>query len=309
MLLGIVLLLIPPEAAWAAFPGQPGKIVFDDAKGEACESERIFTMNPNGSGRRELATGMGAKFSPNGRQIVFTSCKGSMFGQIWAMGADGSDPHEVIAEVIAGDHSLSSPSFSPDGSKLVFLRDEGPGGRDDVWTARADGTHLRRLTDTPHASESCPSYSANGHLIVFASSGDKRASRRHLFTIHPDGSHLRELGPGSQPSTSPDGRLIAYVRHSGIWVMGINGRNAHSIKPQGGPPGAPSTNIFRNFQPTFSPDGRRILFDRETELRPQGPLNRHVFLWTMRLDGRRVQEIPVDLETAIDEYRPDWQAR
>lgn len=304
MLLGIALLLIP-GAAQAAFPGQPGKIVFDDAKGEACESERIFTMNPNGSERRELATGMGAKFSPNGGQIVFTSCKGSMFGQIWAMGADGGDPHDVIA----GNHSLSSPSFSPDGSKLVFLRDEGPGGRDDIWTAGADGTHLRRLTDTPHASESCPSYSANGRLIVFSSSGDKRASKRHLFSIRADGSHLRELGPGSQPSTSPNGRLIAYVRNSGIWVMGINGRNAHPIKPQGGPPGAPSTNIFRNFHPTFSPDGRRILFDRKTELRPQGPLNRHVFLWTIHLDGTHVQKIPVDLETAIDEYRPDWQAR
>ena len=287
--------------AQASSVGRPGKIVFDDS-GHSCDgSARLYTMNPDGADRRELASGVDGSFSPDGRQIAFDSCGGgSIYGSISEIGADGGEPHPLIS----GEHSYSSPSFSADGRSLVFLRYEEPEGREDIWTARADGSHLRRVTSTPHAGELDPSFSPDGKLIVFSSAGDTDTSKRHLFTVRPDGRGLRELGPGTQPSISPNGKLIAYVRHGGIWVMRLDGSGAHVVKPAGGPPGAPRNHRFRGTHPVFSPDGRLILFDREVEFLGQGSLERHVFLWTIRPDGTHIRKLPVEYRDRAGRVQP-----
>jgi Tol biopolymer transport system component len=298
-------LSLPASPVLGAFAGMPGKVLFDDAVDETCDSGHIFTMIPDGSGRRELAVGAQGEFSPDGEEIVFTTCK-PPYSQVSVMGADGSNPHQLIA----GKHSVSAASFSPNGHSLVFVRFENSAGRPDVWTAHADGTHLRQLTATPNASETDPSYAPSGRFLLFSSGGSKRTSKFHIFTMRPSGVQLKNLGLGSEPSISPDGRLIVYVRDNGIWIMGSNGAAAHEIKAAGGPSSSPIGNRFdRNLSPTFSPNGKSILFAREPELRENGPLNKHILLWTMRLDGSHVQKIGVDLETAVDEFRPDWQAR
>jgi Tol biopolymer transport system component len=304
-LIAAATVLASTPLAQASPVGRHGEIVFDDS-GRSCDgAARLYTIDPNGDDRRELASGVDGSFSPDGRQIAFDSCGGgSIYGAISEVAAGGGEPHLLIS----GDHSYSSPSFSPDGRSLVFLRYEEPEGREDIWMARADGSHLRRVTSTPHASELAPSFTPDGKLIVFSSAGDTDASKRHLFTVRPDGRGLRELGPGTQPSISPNGKLIVYVRHGGIWVMRLDGTGAHVVKPGGGPPGTPPTDLFRDTHPVFSPDGRLILFDRETELREQGPLDRHVFLWTMHLDGTHIRKLPVEYETAPDESSPDWQS-
>jgi Tol biopolymer transport system component len=49
----------------------------------------------------------------------------------------------IVAVVGPGGVCLgrgTSPAWSPDGRKLVFIR------RGDVWTIDADGTHARRIT-------------------------------------------------------------------------------------------------------------------------------------------------------------------
>jgi Tol biopolymer transport system component len=194
--------LASTPSAKASSVGRHGKIVFDDS-GRSCDgAARLYTMDPNGEDRRTLASGVDGAFSPDGRQIAFDSCGGgSIYGAISEVAAGGGDPHLLVS----GDHSYSSPSFSADGRSLVFLRYEEPEGRQDIWTARADGTHLRRVTATPQASELDPSFSPDGKLIVFSSAGDTDASKRHLFTVRPNGHGLRELGPGTQPSISPNG--------------------------------------------------------------------------------------------------------
>jgi Tol biopolymer transport system component len=297
--------LASTPSAKASSVGRHGKIVFDDS-GRSCDgAARLYTMDPNGEDRRELTSGVDGSFSPDGRQIAFDSCGGgSIYGAISEVAAGGGEPHLLIS----GDHSYSSPSFSPDGRFLVFLRYEEPEGREDIWMARADGSHLRRVTSTPHASELGPSFSPDGKLIVFSSAGNTDASKRHLFTVRPSGRGLRDLGPGTQPSISPSGKLIVYVRHGGIWEMRLDGSDAHVVNPAGGPPGAPRNHRFRDTHPVFSPDGRLILFDREVEFLGQGSLERHVFLWTIRPAGSHIRKLPVEYETAPDEYSPDWQA-
>src|SRR5262249_25114501 len=99
----------------AAFPGQPGKIVFDSDRGASVD---IYTMNADGSGVTPLTSDPGedsrASFSADGKRIVFRSDRAPHTGnpEIYVMNADGSGQTRLTT---TGNESR--PAFSPDGSK------------------------------------------------------------------------------------------------------------------------------------------------------------------------------------------------
>ncbi len=310
--IGVLVLLLTGPAAEATFPGRPGRILFDESPSEsACGGGQIVTIDPDGLDRTDLAVGSQGAFSADGSEIAFVSCNGDTRSQVSVMGADGGDPREVISE---RDFSASQPSFSPSGRQIVFVRSEYKGeGTSDLMVASAEGTDRRAITATPNSSEADPSYSPNGLLIIFESSGI-HSEGRHVFTIHPDGTRLRKLGAGSQPSISPDGRFVVFDRRGSIWQMRIDGRGAHLIKAAGVPAGAtnpdPNFESFKNSHPVYSPDGRRILFVRHRMLPDFGPSPQNYILWTMLPDGDHTEKIPFGPGgTVAIERAPEWQSR
>jgi TolB protein len=72
----------------------------------------------------------------------------------------------------------------------------------------------------------------------------------HVFTINTSGFDQKDLGPGSLPAWSPDGKKIAFVRSNRIYVMNANGSNATNLS------GANTGDT----QPAWSPEGARIAF-------------------------------------------------
>jgi len=67
--------------------------------------------------------------------------------------ADGSNPVQVYTT----SRGTYGPTFSPDGTLLVFGRESG-GSRRDLWVMNADGSNLTRLTDTERKNETSPSW-------------------------------------------------------------------------------------------------------------------------------------------------------
>src|SRR5438046_10764952 len=65
------------------------------------------------------------------------SCPGT---DIWVIRQDGSGLR-LITSIFTGHNA--SPSWSPDGRRIVFV--SGQPGVDEIWTMRADGRGLRRL--------------------------------------------------------------------------------------------------------------------------------------------------------------------
>jgi TolB protein len=127
---------------------------------------------------------------------------------------------------------------------IVFSR------KGDIWSARADGTGLRRLTSR-RGDEFDPSWSPDGSRIVYRDSRRGINVNDEIYVMNADGSQQRNLTRTVwdewSPAWSPDGRLIAY--YSGeLFVMRPDGRRPHPI-----------TQVEGEY-PAWSPDGRRLAF-------------------------------------------------
>ena len=108
-----------------------------------------------------------------------------------------------------GPSAMLTPSWSPDGSQIVFtVRRTGP---DTIWAMAADGSRKRRLARGTDGA----TWSPAGDRIAFLRPGPRTAE---LWTIRPDGRAARRLARGAfarGPHSivwSPTGRSLLFLR-------------------------------------------------------------------------------------------------
>ncbi len=85
------------------------------------------------------------------------------------------------------------PSFSPDGSKILFADDRD--GDLEIYVVNADGTGMRALTDND-TRDFFPTWSPDGSTIVFTSNRDGAMA---LYLMDADGGNQRRLIIDEQP--------------------------------------------------------------------------------------------------------------
>jgi TolB protein len=163
-------------------------------------------MRVDGSHRRRITHFTGAsgpQFSPNGKWIVFQlggPC------DICLIRANGTHLRSLTDN--SGDRDVfdHSPDFSPNGRRIVFTRetdrlDEPP--KDGIYSTRLDGTHLKPLYEASSEVIGDPVFSPDGRKVAFSRRSFFWTYKR-IYTIRPDGSHLRRLshGPGGHEQLS-----------------------------------------------------------------------------------------------------------
>ena len=118
----------------------------------------IFVTNVDGSGLRRLTptdmildgSGWGGSWSPDGDQILIVAlASDDAHKAIWVVNPDGSSLHQLPITPACGGTSggCYSPSWSPDGSKIVFTRSNADGTSENIYTVNADGSGLFQVTD------------------------------------------------------------------------------------------------------------------------------------------------------------------
>lgn len=255
------------QTAQAAWPGGNGKIVFykvDFATGAA----QIYSMNSRGQDQTNLSAAGGASqfdiqpsVSPDGRRIAFARAEvlnpTTMTGQLWTMNIDGS--HQANISNNGPLASESGPSWTEDGSKILFVRqpsgsfpgDTGGGpatAGGSIWIRSANGKGTpHQLTPGPHDAN--PVMSPDGDLIAFSR---PVAGARHLFVMKADGNGTpKDLGPGSKPDWSPDSKRLVYGQGGSGPIMVVKVSDPSKTRTLTG---------LGNEAPVWSPDGSQIAF-------------------------------------------------
>jgi len=111
----------------------------------------LFVVNVNGSGLHQVSGWLpgddfgGASWSPDGQWIL----TGNNQGGLYVVHPDGSGRHPIQLHTGPGRSFAFEPGWSPDGKRIVFALYLASTDQEDLFTARADGTDLRQVTNTP----------------------------------------------------------------------------------------------------------------------------------------------------------------
>ena len=162
---------------------------------------------------------------------------------------------------LTGSSSKSAAASPPD-AMLAFTSFRG--GVAHIFAISADGSGLKRLTQTPRAAfEGSPAFSPDGTRVVYV------CGNFELCIMNADGGGSARLTTNDwpkefrydrSPAWSPDGTRIAFAQtrsgSDGVWIVNADGSGLRQLPvPKG-----------FNGNPSFSPDGTTIAFDHTEDL-------------------------------------------
>ncbi|MDY0387489.1 MAG: hypothetical protein RBT65_10255 [Methanolobus sp.] len=204
----------------------------------------LWTMYPNGSGKRKLTEGaflenylLGfrgweAAWSPDGSKIAYVSAS-SENGKVW----------DIVE--------------SEDETRQRLLNSSNICKESDIWVINSDGTENIKLTDSrgPYLE---PQWQPGGDRIAYVSNNPEN---KGIWIIESDGSRKSRILKGNvyDIAWSPNGSEIAYVKTdqnqtTALWVTNVNGSKQRKISNDSG--------YFKVYSfPAWSPDGEKIVFN------------------------------------------------
>ncbi len=180
-------------------------------------TRNVWVMNSDGSGAQPLtkltvAASSAPAWSPDGTKIAYISAR-ALDGtnnagspNLWVMNADGSGSRPLTALTSTYNMSTETPSWSPDGSRIVFASSRATDGSDNgsavqnIWVVNADGTGARALTSLISSSSYQPRWSSGGSTILFCSSRaldgsdtPNANSTLNIWMMNSDGTGVKPL--------------------------------------------------------------------------------------------------------------------
>jgi hypothetical protein len=148
---------------------------------------------------------------------------------------------------IAGTYAVQVERAGNTAGTVAYLLTISGSGVLSTSQTPADTTRTT-TTQTTTTTRSALAGRLSGKLLIQASYGGA------FYTIDADGTGLKRIGSGIDPTWSPDGKQIAYVSWQdprGVWVVNSDGTGARRVF---------DWNETR--YPSWSPDGQEIIFSR-----------------------------------------------
>ena len=246
-------------------------------------NKEIWAMDYDGENQHQLTQlhtiSLTPRWSPDASRIAFTCYAQPGSGSVLSA--------QICVYSLLSNHLVSwprfkgtnsSPSWSPDGSQLMFM--SSMLGNPELFISDASGQRPKRLTFSNGANTS-PSWNPKtGQQVAFVSD---RGGIPQLYTMNSDGSdqakvNLPDMGYVIDPAWSPNGQLLAFSwrRPNGnydIYVMEIVTRQLVELTRDAG----------RNERPSWAPDGRHLVFESTRTGTRQ--------IWSMIADGTEARQL------------------
>jgi eukaryotic-like serine/threonine-protein kinase len=187
------------------------------------------------------------------------------------------------------------PAYDPTGRKIAYTRCKGATCA--VRLMNADGTRKRALIPAP---SSLPAWSPDGTQIAYFREGECCQGQLFIYTVATGESRQLTFGSADQrtralePSWSPGGKRIAFVRHlvrespegdipdaGALFVIRTDGTHLKQITPVG---------RWIKQDPDWSPNGDRIAFSKMDPGAERIPPEAKG-IWTIRADGTNLTRL------------------
>ena len=245
-----------PGGTWSA---DDGRIVSGGGDPNDPSRTGLYSRRSSDGGGLIRLTDAGTRFdypiqsSPDGSKILFfrpdakDQTSDSAPQDVFVVGADGSrltrlTPPGTTTAVV---YSYDSVSWSPDGTQVAVAAANGPFWRTtvhSVYLAGADGSSFTRIGPLGNIWDAV--WSPNGRWIAFSMATKATGGLFELYLMHPDGSGIRRLTPGTDrlfslhPTWSPESDQLLFVRGTNdvpltdIWSINVDGSHLYQVTHQ-----------------------------------------------------------------------------
>lgn len=164
----------------------------------------IYLVRSTGDGLHAITTkGSRPRWSPTGNELAFQRFDTTGTGSIWIVSDDGTRLRSLGP---TGIESWRDPDWSPDGTRLVHVRQSSPQNGGAIFLMDTTGHGEQRLT--PDDGYMDPAWSPDGQWIAYVRSPGS------ILLIKPNGTEAHYLTDGELPSWSPDSRRIVFSQYN-----------------------------------------------------------------------------------------------
>lgn len=192
-------------------------------------------------------------WSPDCKKLIYTQD-----GSLWTVNNDGSDRRKLVDRRGA---YLNSAAWSPDGSKIAYVRGYNDGDRwvSHIWSAKPDGSGRTQLTHGDTRRDRWPRWSPDGSEIFFDRTQD---GHRVIATMNAEGKQEKVHSSVDldlkAPVLSPDGSKLAFIDKEYLYVVDADA-DIDTAQWQ-----LVTEYVYPRGELAWSPSGNRIAFARVT---------------------------------------------
>lgn len=227
------------EKAGEAYFSPCGKKIAFQAVPKGEEQYQIYVMTLKEGVPRMVSTGKGACtcafFRPDGKKMIFASShedpaihepefhldvpgykrdggtyswEFTPYMNIYEANLDGSE----LKALTHGAAYHAECAYSPNGKRIVFASNED--GAMNLYSMKADGSDVRKITNSSYRYNGGPFYSPNGKKIIYRTDPDE-PHYLQIFMIDKNGANEEQITHNSAvnwaPFWHPSGKVIAFT--------------------------------------------------------------------------------------------------